>query len=145
MMNIVFMVIFAGIAITGVYKIAHLIYLVFKLGFSFEVIKFILIIGLMATFAVFILVAADFSTASFLISSLIVGGILPSLFEITKMKPKSHYGDERPVTVSASAYAWSYYGGGNGDCGNVGFSSGSSASFHGESGSGGDCGGGGGE
>jgi len=54
-MNIVFMVIFAGIAITVVYKIAHLIYLVFKLGFSLEVIKFILIIGLIATFAVFIL------------------------------------------------------------------------------------------
>lgn len=139
-MNILFMVIFAGIAIAVVYKIAHLIYLVFKLGFSFEVIKFILIIGLMATFAVFILVAADFSTASFIISSLISGSILPSLFEMTKMKPKSHYGDKRPVTVSASNYAWSYYGGGN-----VGISNGSSASFHGDSGSGGDCGGGGGE
>ena len=144
-MNMLFMVIFIGIAIMAIYKVAHLIYLLFKLGFNFEVVKFLLIFGVMATFAAFILVYTDYSTASLVISSLIGGAILPSLFEMTKIKPKSYYGNKQPSSVSNSNYAWSYYGGGNGDCGNVGYSSGSSSSgFNSDSGSSGDCGGGGG-
>ncbi|QUG42165.1 hypothetical protein KD050_02380 [Psychrobacillus sp. INOP01] len=141
-MNIVFMVIFTGIAITVLFKAAHLLYLLFKLGFSFEVIKFLVVLGVMTTFSTFILVGTDFSTAGFIIFSLIGGAMLPSLSDMTKMKPKSHYGKKKPVSVSESNYAWSYYGGGNGDCGNVGFSNGS-ASFNSDSG--GDCGGGGGD
>lgn len=140
-MSIIFMVIFTGIAVTVVFKTAHLIYLLFKLGFNFEVIKFLFVFGVMAAFATFILIGTDFSIAGFVIPSLIGGALLPYLFDITKMKPKSYYGTEKPNSVSESNYAWSYYGGGNGDCGNVGFSSGS-ASFSGDNG--GDCSGGGG-
>ena len=140
-MNIIFMVIFIGIAITVVIKVAQLIYLLFKLGFNFEVIKFLVVIGVMATFSTFILVGTDYSTAGFVIPSFIGGAMLPSLFDITKMKPKSHYGEKKPKSVSESNYAWSYYGSGNDNCGNDGFGSGS-VSF--SSDSGGDCGGGGG-
>jgi len=145
-MKVIFMLIFICIAITVVFKVAHLIYLLFKLGFNLEVIKFIVVLGVMGTFASFILLGTDFSTAGFVISTLIGGAILPSLFEITKLKPKSHYGSKQPISVSNSNYAWSYYGGGNGDCGDVGMSSGGSGSFSGDSGSSssGDCGGGGG-
>ncbi|WP_277586271.1 hypothetical protein [Psychrobacillus antarcticus] len=141
-MSIIFMVIFTGIALTVLFKIAHLIYLLFKLGFNFEVIKFLAVLGVMTAFAAFILIGTDFSTAGFVIASIIGGALLPYLFDITKMKPKSHYGTAKPNSVSGSSYAWSYYGGGNVDCGNVGFSSGSSASFNSDSG--GDCSGGGG-
>lgn len=140
-MNTIFMVIFIGIALTVVYKIVHLLFLLFKLGFNFEVFKFLVVLGVMATFATFILVGTDYSTAGFLIPSLIGGAMLPSLFDMTKMKPKSHYGNNKPENVSENNYAWSYYGGGNEDCGNIGFSSGG-ASFSNDSG--GDCGGGGG-
>ncbi|SES46269.1 hypothetical protein [Psychrobacillus sp. OK032] len=140
-MNIVFMVIFTGIAITIGFKIAHLIYLLFKLGFNFEVIKLLFVLGVMAAFATFILVGTDYSTSGLIITSLIGGAMLPSLFDMTKMKPKSHYGKMKPKSVSERNYAWSYYGGGNHDCGNVGFSSGS-VSFNSDGG--GDCGGGGG-
>lgn len=140
-MKIVCMVFFICIAITFLFKIVHLIYLLFKLGFNFEVIKFLGVLGFLAIFSTFILVGTNYSTAGFLIPSILGGALLPSLFDMTKMKPKSHYGKKKPQSVSESNYAWSYYGGGNGDCGNVGFSNGS-ISF--SSDSGGDCGGGGG-
>ncbi|MFJ7828284.1 hypothetical protein [Psychrobacillus sp. NPDC096623] len=140
-MSIIFMVIFTGIAVTVVFKVAHLIYLLFKLGFNSEVIKFLFVLTVMAAFGTFVLIGSDFSIAGFVIASLIGGVLLPYLFEITKLKPKSHYGTEKPKSVSESDFAWSYFGGGDGDCGNVGYNSGS-ASF--SSDNGGDCSGGGG-
>ncbi|MEI4771650.1 hypothetical protein WAX74_18670 [Psychrobacillus sp. FJAT-51614] len=84
-MNIIFMLIFTGIAITVVFKIGHLIYLLFKLGFNFEVIKFLVFLGVMATFVTLILIGTDNSTAGLVISSLIGGAVLPYLFDITKI------------------------------------------------------------
>lgn len=140
-MSTIFMVIFTAIAITIVFKTVQLIYLLFKLGFNLEVTKFLGVLGVIAAFAAFLLIDTDFSIGGFFTSSLIGGALLPYLFKITKMRPKSHYGEEKPKSVSESNYAWSYYGGGDADCGNVGFSSGST-SF--SSDHGGDCSGGGG-
>ncbi|MCZ8537894.1 hypothetical protein M9R32_11930 [Paenisporosarcina quisquiliarum] len=125
MIYYLFMGIFIIIASIFVLKNTQIIYLLFKLGFNFDVIRFMIVELLMVALVITILDSFGYTTSSFVISSLILGMFLPAVFETTQKRKPSKISKKKSKKQSSNDYAWSYYGGsGSSDCGDSGGDSG---------------------
>ena len=88
MIYYLFMGIFIIITSIFVLKNSQIVYLLFKLGFNFDVIKFMVVELLMVALVITILDSFGYTTSSFVISSFILGMFLPAVYETTqKRKP----------------------------------------------------------
>ncbi|MGE6486982.1 hypothetical protein ACQKE5_01680 [Paenisporosarcina sp. NPDC076898] len=123
MIYYLFMGIFIIIASIFVLKNTQIIYLLFKLGFNFDVIKFMVVELMMVALVITILDSFEYTTSSFVISSFILGMFLPAVFEITQKRKPTKIHKKKSKKQSSNDYAWSYYGGGS-DCGDSGGDSG---------------------
>ena len=123
MIYYLFMGIFVIIASIFILKNSQIVYLLFKLGFYFYFIIFRIAKLLMVALVITILDSFDYTTSSFVISSLILGMLLPATFETTQKRKPSKIRKKKSKKQSSNDYAWSYYGGGS-DCGDSGGDSG---------------------
>ena len=104
-------------------KFIQAVRLLFKLGFKYEIVKFLVIVVVVVICSIALIVGNDYNTTGFVLGGLLSGAFLPAMFEVTRKKKESWYGKKRPKSVSDSDYSWSFYGGSSSsDCGDVGTS-----------------------
>ena len=102
-------------------KFIQIVGLLFRLGFKFDVLFYLVIILVFVGSSIALIVGNNYTTTGFVLGGLLSVIVLPSMFEATRKKKKSGYGKKRPKYVSDSDYAWSYYGGSaSSDCGDAG-------------------------
>jgi len=102
-------------------KYIQVVRLLFKLGFKYDVLFYLVLVFVFVGSSIALIVGNDYSTTGFVFGGLLSGMVLPSMFETTRKKKKSGYGKKRPKYVSDTDYAWSYYGGSaSSDCGDAG-------------------------
>ena len=86
MIYYLFMGIFIIITSIFVLKNCQIVYLLFKLGFNFDVIKFMVVELLMVALVITIFDSFGFTKTSFVISSFILGMLIPAVFETTQKR-----------------------------------------------------------
>ena len=102
-------------------KYIQVVRLLFRLGFKYDVLFFLVLVLVLVGLSIALIVGNNFTTTGFVIGGLLSGILLPSMFEMTRKKKNSGYGKKRPKHVSDTDHAWSYYGGSaSSDCGDAG-------------------------
>lgn len=102
-------------------KYIQVVRLLFRLGFKYDILFFLVLVLAIVGFSIALIVWNNYTTTGFVLGGLVSGMVLPSLFETTRKKKNSAYGKKRPKHVSDTNHAWSYYGGStSSDCGDAG-------------------------
>lgn len=101
-----FFVIVAVLFIAGNLKI---VFLLTQLGFSFEVMKFFLFELIVLTISIFVLHSSNYSNFGFVISGLLIGMVVPTIFLSTKKEVNPTYRNTKPKYMSQQKWNWRHY------------------------------------
>lgn len=101
-----FVVIVVVLFIAGNIKIA---YLLSKLGFNFEVMKFFIFEVILLAVSFFILHSFNYSTSGFVISGILIGMVVPSIFVSTKKEVNPKHRNTKPKYMSQQEWNWRHY------------------------------------
>ena len=103
---LVFFVIVSLLFVAGNLKIA---YLLGKLGFNFEVMKFFLFELILLAISIVVLHSSNYSNFGFVISGLLIGMVVPTIFLSTKKEVNPTYRSTKPKYMSQQKWNWRHY------------------------------------
>jgi len=101
-----FFIIVAVSFVAGNIKIAYLLY---NLGFNFEVVKFLILEAIMLIFSIIIVHGLNYSTSGFCLSGILLGCIVPTIFISTKKKVDPKQRKTKPKYMSQQEWNWRHY------------------------------------
>lgn len=101
-----FFVVFAVLFVIGNVKIA---YLLTQLGFSFEVMKFLLLETIILVISILILHGSSYSTTGFSLSGIVLAIIVPTLLLSTRKKVDPKQRSTKPKYMSQQQWNWRHY------------------------------------
>lgn len=108
-MHYVAIVFFILVAVSFVVGNAKVVYLLNKLGFNFEVMKFFILELIFLTLSILTLHGLNYSTSGFVISGLLIGIVVPTLFISTKKKVNPKERKTKPKYMSQQEWNWRHY------------------------------------
>ncbi len=101
-----FSIIVAVSFLAGNIKIAYLLH---KLGFNSEVMKFFIFESIMLILSIFILNSLNYSTTGFCVSGIVLGCIVPSIFISTKKNVVPIKRKTKPSYMTQQEWNWRDY------------------------------------
>lgn len=117
---LIFFVVLAVLFIAGNIKVA---YLLTQLGFSFEVMKFLLLEAIILTISILILHGSNYSTTGFGLGGIVLGIVVPTLLLSTRKKVDPKQRSTKPKYMSQREWNWRHYEIGRSDPADSGFGS----------------------
>ena len=122
-MHYVALTVFVIVAVLFIAGNLKIVYLLTQLGFSFEVMKFVLLEAIIFTLSMVILHGLNYSTTGFSLSGIVLTIIVPTLMLSTRKKVDPRKRSTKPKYMSQQKWNWRHYEIGRSDPTDSGFGS----------------------